>query len=93
MNIKSTFNKVVKLISIPLLIIALSAYVPDVYPCTQPFRMDLYDVLVSAACVQMVAQIQMLLLVIATVFTIIIFAAEFYQFKLSLSPKDKELTK
>ena len=89
MSGKLIFKRVVRLISIPLLVIALALYMPDVYTCNTLLRADLYEVLASLACLQMVAGLQVMLYLVATVFAFILFAFEFYTFKMSFSKKDR----
>lgn len=90
MDKKVYFKKVVRLISIPLILIVLSLYLPDVYACSQMQYVDLNELMASVQCLHMVSAMQQLMMISATAFTIIIFCAEFYQFKHSYDKKSQQ---
>jgi len=89
MKSKLIFKKVVKLISIPVMVLVLSMYLPDIYPCTKLMRIDLTNYVVDMGCVFYVMSLQLLLWVVASMFTIVLFVGEFYQFRMSLDKKGK----
>lgn len=83
------FNKAVSIIAIPILIIVLSLYLPDVYQCQVLHEGEAADFEASAACFTMTNIMQQTLWFAAAMFAIIMLAFEFYKFRKSLSKQQQ----
>ena len=85
MNFRLSFKKIVNIIVIPLLILSLSLYLPDVYHCQLLTEGTVEEFEASATCFTMVNNLQNVMWFCAIMFAIILLAFEFYKFKKSLS--------
>lgn len=89
MNKRLMFKKVINIIIIPLMIMALALYLPDVYQCSLLTQATPEEYETMTACFIMVYNLQNTMWFTAAILAIIMLAFEYYKFKNSLSKQSQ----
>ena len=81
---------IISIVALPLLLLALSLYLPDLYGCTRLEVGTPEAFLVQVQCLQNTASYQQIMLIGAGMITIIMMIATVYKRKKSLSEQHKQ---